>query len=84
MYKQLIFIVLVFFIIFNIYKYNKEHFSNTYQDTELESNYLIWNKSDEKKPLRLFIMIEENRIVNTFMITFQCIMEENIILNMKN
>jgi hypothetical protein len=37
MYNLMIFIVLIFFIIYNFYKYNKEYFSNAYQDTELRA-----------------------------------------------
>ena len=37
MYNLMIFIVLIFFIIYNFYKYNKEYFSNGYQDTELRA-----------------------------------------------
>ena len=52
----MIFIVLIFFIIYNFYKYNKEYFSNRYQDTDLRAklSYHGTNLSPIKPLLTLY------------------------------
>jgi hypothetical protein len=56
MYNLMIFIVLIFFIIYNFYKYNKEYFSNGYQDTDLRAklSYHSSNLTLEKPLLTLY------------------------------
>jgi hypothetical protein len=56
MYNLMIFIVLIFFIIYNFYKYNKEYFSNRYQDTDLRAklSYHGTNLSPIKPLLTLY------------------------------
>jgi hypothetical protein len=56
MYNLMIFIVLIFFIIYNFYKYNKEYFSNGYQDTDLRAklSYHGTNLSPIKPLLTLY------------------------------